>query len=107
VEGTGVCVDTSHAALGAGVALPVQRFGARLMHVQASDNLGTTDDHLPPGEGALDWSAVVGALRSVGSRGTFMLEVSGGGPLEERLGRVADAVRRLSGLADSVSPRGK
>ncbi len=105
-EGTGVCVDTSHAALGAGVIPLIHRFGPRLMHVQASDNLGTTDDHLPPGEGVLDWCEVVDALRLARYQGTFLLEVSGSGPLEDRLARVAEAVRHLSALVGGRPPRG-
>lgn len=103
-EGTGVCLDTSHAALGAGVATLVERFGSRLMHVQASDNCGATDDHLPPGEGVLDWRAVLGALRFARYQGAFMLEVSASGPLEERLGRVAQAVGLLSRLGHTNGP---
>jgi sugar phosphate isomerase/epimerase len=101
-EGTGVCLDTSHAALGAGVETLLRRFGSRLLHVQASDNQGVTDDHLPPGEGGLDWPAVLAGLRSVGYQGAFMLEVSGAGPLSDRLGRVAQAVGRLERLAPQV-----
>lgn len=97
-EGTGICLDTSHASLGGNLLALVQRFGSRLLHVQASDNRGVTDDHLPPGEGLLDWSAVVGALRAVHYRGAFLLEVSGTGALEERLRRVAEAVVRLGAI---------
>ena len=48
-EGTGVCVDTSHCALGGALLEAIARRRARLVHVQASDNRGHTDDHLPPG----------------------------------------------------------
>jgi sugar phosphate isomerase/epimerase len=34
--------------------------GSRLVHVQASDNRGQTDDHLPPRDGVIDWTAVTG-----------------------------------------------
>lgn len=96
-EGTGVCADTSHLSLGGGLDAFVARFAERLVHVQASDNRGTSDDHLPPGEGSLDWSAFVSGLRAAGYGGTFLLEVSGTGPLDERVRRAALSVPRLTG----------
>ena len=33
--------------------------------MQASDNLGRDDDHLPPGEGILPWRAVIDSLEDV------------------------------------------
>jgi sugar phosphate isomerase/epimerase len=78
-EGTGVCLDTSHTSLGGFLFEVIERFGPRLVHVQASDNRGTTDDHLPPGEGRIDWGHVLSALERVGYRGAIMLEVAGDG----------------------------
>lgn len=84
-EGTGVCVDTSHCAL-AGVLLgAIAEAGQRLAHVQASDNCGHTDDHLIPGVGVIDWTAVHDALHVVGYQGVFMLEVTGEGGVESCL----------------------
>jgi sugar phosphate isomerase/epimerase len=94
-EGTGVCADTSHLSLGGHLQAFVARFAARLVHVQASDNGGTTDDHLPPGEGCLDWPEVVRALRAARYRGAFLLEVSCGGALEDRARRAAASQARL------------
>ena len=64
-EGVGVCIDTSHCALGGFLFDAMARFRERLVHVQVSDNRGVTDDHLPPGrhsraarcrpEGRIDW----------------------------------------------------
>jgi sugar phosphate isomerase/epimerase len=89
VEGTGVCLDTSHTALGGFLFEVIERFGPRLVHVQASDNRGVTDDHLPPGEGVIDWGRVGSALESVGYRGVFMLEVAGNGDIAGHVGRAA------------------
>lgn len=77
-EGTGVCVDTSHTALGGTLLAALRRFGPRLVHLQASDNHGVTDDHLPPGSGSIDWPAVILTLDEVGYDGVFMLEIAGG-----------------------------
>jgi sugar phosphate isomerase/epimerase len=76
-EGTGVCVDTSHCALAGGLLEAIAAAGPRLVHLQASDNRGHTDDHLIPGAGVIDWVAVHLALARVGYGGVFMLEVTG------------------------------
>jgi hypothetical protein len=47
----------------------------------ASDNRGHTDDHLPPGMGVIDWTAVESALDAARYRGVFVLEVTGEGEL--------------------------
>ena len=94
VEGTSVCVDTSHTALGHWLFECLERFSARIGHIQVSDNRGTTDDHLPPGEGIIDWERVIATLDRIDYRGTFMLEVAGTGELGSDLARLVAAVER-------------
>ncbi|HVQ30976.1 MAG TPA: TIM barrel protein, partial [Vicinamibacteria bacterium] len=96
-EGVGVCLDTSHTFLGGHLHEAIERFGPRIVHVQASDNLGHTDDHLLPGDGIIDWTRVLAALERIRYEGVFMLEVTGSGPIAER-------VMRASALADGVCP---
>lgn len=84
-EGTGICVDTSHCALGGDLISAITGADGRLVHVQASDNRGHTDDHLLPGAGVIDWPAVEAALEAAGYAGVFMLEVTGEGDLESCL----------------------
>jgi sugar phosphate isomerase/epimerase len=91
-EGTGVCVDTSHTSLGGTLFAAIDRFSDRLVHLQASDNRGRYDDHLPPGEGIIDWPAVMTALEQVRYRGVFLFEVGGEGFSSENLKRLAAAV---------------
>lgn len=78
-EGTAVCIDTSHCALAGTLLDSIAAYPGRLAHVQASDNRGHTDDHLPPGQGILDWPAIQTALEGVAFDGVFMLEVTGEG----------------------------
>ncbi len=73
----GVCIDTSHCSLGGTLFDAFARFAPRLVHLQASDNHGVTDDHLPPGNGLVDWPRVRATLDAVHYRGCFMLEISG------------------------------
>ncbi len=78
-EGTEICIDTSHCALGGSVPAAIAAHTGRIAHVQASDNQGQFDDHLPPGAGILDWPAIEAALDRAGFDGVFMLEVNGEG----------------------------
>jgi sugar phosphate isomerase/epimerase len=63
--------------------------------VQASDNRGTTDDHLPPGEGIIDWERVRSALQRAGYRGVFMLEVAGDGDVAAHVEHAAACGRKV------------
>lgn len=92
----GVCVDTGHAALGRHWDRFLDLVGDRLIHVHASDNRGEFDDHLPPGDGSIDWRHVRETLGRIDFEGWIVLEVScPGGPLDEYIG---GALRRLREL---------
>ena len=94
-EGVGVCIDTSHCALGGFLFDALARFGPRLVHLQVSDNRGVTDDHLPPGQGHIDWRRFRDALAEVRYDGVFMLEVSGNGDVGAHARAAAAAVRAV------------
>jgi sugar phosphate isomerase/epimerase len=93
-EDTGVCIDTSHTSLGGTLFEAFDRFSDRLVHLQASDNHGKHDDHLPPGDGIIEWHAVLRALERAGYRGIFLFEVGGEGSSSENLKRLAKSVSR-------------
>jgi sugar phosphate isomerase/epimerase len=96
-NGTGVCLDTSHTSLGGFLIESIERLGPRLVHIQASDNRGVTDDHLPPGDGVINWPLVLAMLERVGYRGVFMLEVAGNGDVRSHVQRAVASARRLLG----------
>ena len=72
----GVCLDTSHLWLGGNWDAFIQLAGSRIAHVHASDNRGTHDDHLPPGDGVIDWERVAESLRQTGYSGWIILEIA-------------------------------
>ncbi len=72
----GVCADTGHTFLGRHWHRVLEVAGPRLAHVHASDNHGTRDDHLAPGDGAIDWADVARSLRAARFSGWIMLELS-------------------------------
>ncbi|MGE5833541.1 MAG: sugar phosphate isomerase/epimerase family protein [Acidobacteriota bacterium] len=71
-----VCLDTGHTALGRHWHRFLEVAGERLVHVHVNDNRGQRDDHLPPGDGIIDWSDVARSLRAARFEGWLMLELS-------------------------------
>lgn len=70
-----VCLDTGHTALGRSWHRFLEVADGRLAHVHASDNRGKNDDHLPPGEGSIDWADISRTLQAVDYAGWIMLEL--------------------------------
>ena len=59
----GFSLNVAHAHLLAGDFLPfLKAFGDKLGNVQISDNNGITDEHLPVGEGTVDFISLVRQL---------------------------------------------
>jgi sugar phosphate isomerase/epimerase len=74
----GITLDTSHAhRSGLVVADMVRAFGARMIGTHISDNDGSEDQHLTPGQGTIDWPAVMQAFGEVRYEGLFNLEIPG------------------------------
>ena len=70
-----VCLDTGHTFLGRSWHTFLNMADGRLAHVHANDNHGRFDDHLGPGEGAIDWSEIARTLRAAEFAGWTMLEL--------------------------------
>ncbi len=72
----GICLDLNHLMSGHR-KLPemIAAFGDRLLEVHVSDYDGVDEKHWMPGEGVIDWPAVVGALRRIGFTGAFNYEL--------------------------------
>ncbi len=89
--GLKACLDFGHLhTLGLDPREFVMALGERLVHVHLHDNHGEGDEHLPLGQGTLDWEGALGALREAGYRGTVILEI----PDPEGLVDSVEAVRR-------------
>ena len=73
----GLCYDSSHDQIAPGQTFDLLRlWGHRLLTTHISDNHGQNDDHLPPGQGAIDWQAFAQAFPWKTYRGHFMLETN-------------------------------
>lgn len=73
----GVCLDTGHAALSGDLLPMVHKLGSHLRMLHAHDNRGHGDDHLPPGEGNIQWGGLVRVLAAAGFGGAVILELAG------------------------------
>jgi sugar phosphate isomerase/epimerase len=72
----GLVFDAGHAALRGGDPLQAaERMLPRLLHTHLHDNHGARDEHLVPGDGLIDWPALLGCLSSGGYTGALMLEL--------------------------------
>ncbi len=73
----GICLDTGHAYLGEDLRSVVHKLAGHLWMVHASDNNGQRDDHLPPGEGKINWAALLEQLWELHFSGAIMIEIGG------------------------------
>jgi sugar phosphate isomerase/epimerase len=72
----GFCFDPGHAALFSRTPLHhwAEALGENIMLMHAHDNRGQRDDHLPIGEGTLNYRGVLLAVLDAGARPIFTLE---------------------------------
>jgi sugar phosphate isomerase/epimerase len=61
--------------------------GARLITTHLQDNRGQQDDHMPPGDGTIDWDDVAAALTEIRYPGCVLLELTD---------QPSDAMRRVT-----------
>lgn len=73
----GACLDTGHAALSGDLQILIRKLAGHLRMLHVHDNRGAGDEHLPPGDGTIDWDRVMRELLAINFRGTLMLELAG------------------------------
>jgi sugar phosphate isomerase/epimerase len=99
VDDVGICLDTGHAYLAEDLLLVVHKLSGHLWMVHASDNRRQRDDHLPPGDGEIDWTALLAHLTKLHFNGTMMLEIAGDVGQVETLSRARRGRQHLRDLA--------
>jgi sugar phosphate isomerase/epimerase len=70
----GMVLDVAHANLRDEVYEFMARHKNNIKHMHVSDNDGNKDQHLPIGEGNIDWGRVVKATKSIGFSGWIVVE---------------------------------
>jgi sugar phosphate isomerase/epimerase len=95
----GTCLDTGHAFLSGDLPRVANKLSGHLSMIHANDNCGKWDDHLPPGDGDIEWRALLRQLVREDFDGTFVLELSGNGEPDDILAGAVRAKSFLSNLA--------
>ena len=99
--GVGICLDTGHAHLGEDLPAVVHKLSGHLWMVHASDNHRQYDDHLPPGDGKINWMPLLEQLYDLRFNGTFILEIGGSGDRKQ----ILDGARRGRSYLRDLSHR--
>ena len=81
----GTCLDTGHAFLSSDLRTVVHKLSGHLRMLHVNDNLGDRDAHLPPGEGAIDWTSLFRQLLQWRFQGVLILELADSGEAPEKI----------------------
>lgn len=73
----GACLDTGHAFLSGDMQSLIKKLRGHLRMIHAHDNGGAGDDHLPPGDGRIDWEMMLRELVEIEFHGALILEMAG------------------------------
>jgi sugar phosphate isomerase/epimerase len=71
----GICLDLGHAHMTVGIRDAVATLGPRIGSVHIHDNHGFRDEHLWPGEGNIDWTTTLAALKALPEEPAGVLEI--------------------------------
>ncbi len=99
----GTCLDTGHAYLSGDIYNVMHKLSAHLQMLHANDNLGTYDDHKPPGLGNIDWFKLLAELSETGFHGGLILELAGNQDAELVLAEARRARRFLRDISRRLS----
>ena len=69
-----ICIDLNHSNLAEDLPTVAHNCCGLISNIHVSDNLGTREDHLPPGLGVINFAETVSALRKAGYAGPINLE---------------------------------
>lgn len=95
-RGVGLCIDTGHSLLNQqDPGEDIRRAGCHLRSLHINDNDGTTDSHLVPGRGRIEWSAVHAALQEVKYQGVFLFEIYGYEAIQDTIAQAKAYARRV------------
>ncbi len=71
----GFCFDSGHARMAGDPLETWEKMEPYVRSTHLHDNNGLKDDHLLPGEGSIDWTALGGAMRKASHDFPWMLEI--------------------------------
>lgn len=97
----GFCLDTGHGHLAGRLPEITAMFPKQLKMLHAADNWGKTDEHLPPGQGGIDWLGLFANLRELDFQGGLILELSGDDG--KNSGEILAAARQARQFLDEIT----
>jgi sugar phosphate isomerase/epimerase len=99
----GICLDFGHAHLMGGTVDAAEMLAGHVITTHVHDNRGTTDDHLVPFAGSIDWPMTLAAMWKIGYTGPLVFEVADHGDAAAVLDRAVAARTRLQSILDELS----
>ena len=96
----GICMDVGHAFLMGDLGDAIEACSGHLVTTHLHDNRGKSDDHLTPGEGAIDWPLTLMTLQKIGYDGTWLFEVANTSTPRAVLEKTEKARRRFEELLE-------
>lgn len=96
----GICMDVGHAFLMGDLGDAIETCSGHLVTTHLHDNRRKSDDHLAPGDGAIDWPLALMALQKIGYDGTWLFEVANTSTPRAVLEKTDKARRRFEKLLD-------
>ena len=95
-DNLGVILDVAHVHAGKEyLVLVIPKLGKLIKLVHFSDNDGTQAHHYSPGQGIIDFPAVVRSLKRVGFEGTIVVDTSGVDNIVEEAVKARDYYQKL------------
>jgi sugar phosphate isomerase/epimerase len=91
----GICLDAGHAFLMGDLTDAIEVASGHLLTTHLHDNRGTSDDHLVPFDGVIDWAEAAMTLQKVGYEGVWLFELAASGEPRRLLERAQSAQGRL------------
>jgi sugar phosphate isomerase/epimerase len=86
--GVGICLDFGHAHIDGDVVEAVETVSEHVIATHLHDNGGSSDDHLMPMDGTIDWPGALTAVQKIGYDGPLVFEVGARGPGKDSLARL-------------------
>jgi sugar phosphate isomerase/epimerase len=93
-----ICIDTGHAAMEGDVVEKIQTLGKLIKTVHLHDTLNFKDEHLPPGEGILEWKKILSALKEINSVDCLTLENKWNDSIEKTISLASKSRKMLKKL---------